>query len=233
MVKTSHYEIFEYWKDKWITPTGEISNIPTSEKSIPVITDWGEPCCWCCKKPIIHPSEIDYQSNSDYKKIWGNDKIKQKLQRSHIVPDALGGVDEPSNLFLLCSRCHELSPDTTNYKSFIRYIYATQRESFYGVNLNELSKCIQTSISSRFPMIDCEKVVEQLNRIIYDDGFEKLSKGFMEYAFNHSTIHRSDGGPVTAMSTATEVLMDYLLSEYLNKLGIKARANERKLKEAL
>lgn len=35
----------------------------------------------------------------------------RKLQRCHIIPDSLGGMDEPSNLVLLCSECHQEAPN--------------------------------------------------------------------------------------------------------------------------
>lgn len=36
---------------------------------------------------------------------------KRKLYRCHIIPDSLGGKDEPSNLVLLCADCHEEAPN--------------------------------------------------------------------------------------------------------------------------
>jgi len=36
------------------------------------------------------------------------------LERCHIVPEALGGKDEPSNLVLLCHRCHLDNPNITD-----------------------------------------------------------------------------------------------------------------------
>lgn len=39
---------------------------------------------------------------------------ERHLQRCHIVPDSLGGKDEPSNLVLLCKRCHADGPNVTD-----------------------------------------------------------------------------------------------------------------------
>ncbi|WP_408639329.1 HNH endonuclease [Nocardia yamanashiensis] len=39
---------------------------------------------------------------------------KAKLERCHIVPDALGGAATPDNLVLLCSRCHREAPNHEN-----------------------------------------------------------------------------------------------------------------------
>ena len=36
------------------------------------------------------------------------------LQRCHIVPDSLGGVSDPSNLVLLCARCHREAPNVAD-----------------------------------------------------------------------------------------------------------------------
>ena len=36
---------------------------------------------------------------------------KSNLERCHIVPESLGGKDEPSNLVLLCHRCHLDNPN--------------------------------------------------------------------------------------------------------------------------
>ncbi len=36
---------------------------------------------------------------------------KSKLHRCHIIPDSLGGEDTPSNLVLLCRRCHIEAPN--------------------------------------------------------------------------------------------------------------------------
>lgn len=39
---------------------------------------------------------------------------ERNLERCHIVPDSLGGKDEPSNLVLLCKRCHADGPNVAD-----------------------------------------------------------------------------------------------------------------------
>lgn len=41
---------------------------------------------------------------------------ERKLQRCHIIPDSLGGKDEPSNLVLLCDQCHKEAPNVQDSK---------------------------------------------------------------------------------------------------------------------
>ena len=127
---TSHYSIAEYWRDKWITEDGRV--ISDAEYSgvmankIAVFYDMGEPECWMCGK-IISPSSIAHYDEKleamDVKGIWSSKGVTSVLQRCHIVPRSLGGSDEPDNLFLLCKRCHLLTPDYTNPSYFIRYVY--------------------------------------------------------------------------------------------------------------
>lgn len=48
---TRHSEIFDYWKDKEITPEGNVVlSSENVENAIPVIYDWGEPMCCACGK---------------------------------------------------------------------------------------------------------------------------------------------------------------------------------------
>ncbi|MEK2144959.1 HNH endonuclease [Vibrio parahaemolyticus] len=39
---------------------------------------------------------------------------KRKLQRCHIIPRALGGSEQPSNLVLLCGQCHSEAPNVND-----------------------------------------------------------------------------------------------------------------------
>lgn len=39
---------------------------------------------------------------------------QRNLERCHIVPHTLGGTDEPSNIVLLCKRCHREGPNVTD-----------------------------------------------------------------------------------------------------------------------
>jgi len=43
------------------------------------------------------------------------------LQRCHVVPAALGGADEPANLFLMCRECHDRAPNTASREYFLRW----------------------------------------------------------------------------------------------------------------
>lgn len=56
---------------------------------------------------------------------------KKKLQRCHIIPDSLGGKDEPSNIVLLCKRCHADGPNVLDSEIMWDWIKA-YNVNFYG-----------------------------------------------------------------------------------------------------
>ncbi len=50
---------------------------------------------------------------------------KSKLDRCHIVPDSLGGSADPSNLVLLCRRCHREAPNIADSRFMWIWLRAT------------------------------------------------------------------------------------------------------------
>ena len=123
------YEIFDYWKDKCITEHGEVKidygydgcdrEYLNSVDSIEVVTDWGEPSCFCCGKWC----DVVIDDKEDLKSLWNSRDVTGKLQKAHIIPDALGGESTADNMFCLCSECHRESPDTIYSQEFFRWIY--------------------------------------------------------------------------------------------------------------
>ena len=55
---------------------------------------------------------------------------KRRLQRCHIIPDSLGGKDEPSNMVLLCETCHSEGPNVDDPEVMWDWISA-YRVPFY------------------------------------------------------------------------------------------------------
>ena len=62
---------------------------------------------------------------------------ERKLQRCHIIPDSLGGKDEPSNFVLLCAECHQEAPNVEDKQFMWDWI-----KSFYSpfYNIKEFIK---------------------------------------------------------------------------------------------
>lgn len=156
----SHYNVFNYWRNKCITSNGEVKieyGYPGStltkddlSDSVEVVVDWGEPMCWCCGNRVVNNyDELDskiYQSDENLKdkdddflkKLWNHKDVTSVLQRAHIIPNALKGSSNPENIFLICSTCHLESPDSSDPKFFLRYIY-DERKNGFNRRCNELS----------------------------------------------------------------------------------------------
>lgn len=175
MPNTSHYKIFDYWKDKIILPSGEIKLFderdPSSDFEL-VVNDWGEPCCWACGRPAIKDEELlrffnehpDSSGSEFFKKLYDLKSLKSKLNRCHIRPNALGGADSPENLFLMCEECHHLSPDTTNVAAFFRWVYDRKQKYVLGtLNPRETFRLIDEELSRRGlpPLMKCIEVAKQ------------------------------------------------------------------------
>lgn len=61
----------------------------------------------------IDECELNVDQSDAHDHCWGcGDNCK--LQHCHIIPHALGGPYEPSNIVLLCNQCHKENPNTTN-----------------------------------------------------------------------------------------------------------------------
>lgn len=102
-IKTKISEIADYW----------ISVIPYDELDLNF--DWSD-ChfvCWNC-------------GEDKSKKDVNGKKSQPKLERCHIVPNALGGKDEPSNYVLLCADCHRESPDHIDPKYMWEWILSNK-----------------------------------------------------------------------------------------------------------
>jgi len=103
-------QIFEYWKER----LGKLG----------FFVDWGEPGCWACGFHYGDKYDIRKSNESWTKTLARWNKIP--LQRCHIIPRSLGGVDRVSNLFLMCRECHDLAPNTASRKTFLNWARSQQ-----------------------------------------------------------------------------------------------------------
>lgn len=150
--KTTHYEVFDYWKDKSIDKYGNcyIGDNVDFHNTIPIVNDWGEPECYACGHSAIDYSHME--DNERYNQALGEDDglkyiysrkdVKHNLQLAHIRPKALQGEDIPSNFVLLCPRCHRDAPDILNRKLFLSWIYGRRKEGTIYVRCREKAKII-------------------------------------------------------------------------------------------
>lgn len=170
-IRTTRYEIFEYWKDKYITPNFEIVEEKYQPDGIPVTRfDEAEPSCWVCG--IFRPTPIE--GTEDLKKIWNYKN--QGLDKCHIVSKQFEGKDEPENLFLLCPRCHNLSPDTKNEKHFFMWVYKERTEGPTWMKniINEMRRCSKDITGYEFeeiPIFNNNKSLFDMKEVLKNCAF--------------------------------------------------------------
>jgi hypothetical protein len=104
-IKTTINQIAQYWMEN-----NEISELELN-------FDWSDANthCWNCGENKM------------------SSKNKIRLERCHIIPNALGGEDTPSNYVLLCKICHSNAPNNKNPKYMWDWIKSNKTDlSFYG-----------------------------------------------------------------------------------------------------
>lgn len=221
MPNTSHYRIFDYWKDKLILSSGELKTTRECKPSLDeecVVEDWGEPCCWACGEPAINDRELerffdahtDTEEHDFYKKLYALKSVRHNLNRCHIHPNALGGADSPENLFLMCEECHALSPDTTNRSAFFRWVYDRRKQYVHGrICPSEMLKRIDAELSRRGlpPLVKCLEMAKSPYKITDIDEFMRDRVGF------HCSSVTESSMIVGATDWILHDLIQHLLSE--------------------
>src|SRR5699024_4292664 len=76
----------------------------------------------------VDECELSVDAAEAHERCW-RCGYKRGLERCHIVPSSLGGSDEPSNLVLLCKRCHLENPNVSDPEIMWDWIRA------YGTSL--------------------------------------------------------------------------------------------------
>lgn len=179
----SHSKIFGYWKDKSISASGRVyKTSAASTNAIDVVVDWHEPECWACREFIDKIYDLKTYDQMTDAQIWNSSVVRNKLNRCHIVPHALGGSDtDPSNYFLLCKKCHEESPDTSDRKIFLRWVYKKRSNAnMLGRDLTALVNNILTECDeqNKDPFsFDIEKSVKVISQ------GQKISDSTLVYSF--------------------------------------------------
>ncbi len=111
---------------------------------------------------------------------------KSNLQRCHIIPYSLGGLDQPDNIVLLCTRCHAENPnlrDKTIMWDWIKAYKVQFYDTFWlNLGLKEYEFIYQTNFLSDMNLIlDVEEKNEDLEAIS-----NEIKLTIREYATNAS-----------------------------------------------
>lgn len=215
-----HYSIAEYWKDKCITKDGNVFTYDEikangAEEYEFVICDLGEPKCWACGKPTYAWEEKCYPQwleNGDYRSIWNSKKVRSHLNRCHIIPESLGGNADLSNVFLMCPKCHEASPDTRNKGTFFRWVYRKRKRSCGGMpNADVIFNAVDEELKGR-GLPGFRGILEEIEASGACHEFENaINEGGIRKEFEEGLAFH---GGYSAESSLYGVLADWLEKEY-------------------
>lgn len=73
--------------------------------TIPEIVDY-----WFSR---VYEGDLSVDASEAHERCW-RCGYQTKLERCHIIPHSRGGADEPSNLVLLCKKCHLENPNVSD-----------------------------------------------------------------------------------------------------------------------
>ena len=109
---------------------------------------------------------------------------EENLQRCHIIPDPLGGRDEPANIVLLCERCHIHGPNVTDPEIMWDWIKA------YSVPFYNTFWCLLGAKEYRFIYKksfaqEIWDILEAVN-MQYDEQVERIIKSIYQRFLSHA-----------------------------------------------
>ena len=168
--------VFDYWKDKAITKDGNVISEEEADyvTDIEAIIDWEEKRCMACGK---------YCGDGGY-------TDTKHIERCHIVPKALGGTFEPSNIVLLCKDCHKNSPDCIYPKYMLKWIYFKRTREYAGSVPFYIRKKI-IDIANTYPyahLVEEEKLKKMKEIFMYHSYF--ISPGTIDAWFEEAIEKR-------------------------------------------
>lgn len=216
MPSTSHYKIFDYWKDKCIDEQGNvyIEREEVFRFTQTVVYDWGEPNCWACGRIIPVENEPKYQEwieAEDLKSIWNCRTLRRCTERAHIIPRSLGGKDEPENLFLLCPKCHKESPDTSMPSMFLAWVYQRRRRKHPALEVwEEASKILREKYGIYVPYVKWDVAKKNTT---YHPGSDMHQT--MVYAIVADAIRNK-----STLNEANEMLFIEMINQKIRELDV-------------
>lgn len=157
------------------------------------VSDLGDEICWRCTDDLS--------------------KRTRKLHRCHIVPLSLGGSNEADNYALLCARCHDEMPDTSNRDYFFSWLKEDEDcTALYGTFRQH------QGIKKAFNKID----IKELELLVNDYGMKNTSNLIRDIIKNNVSNHLSGNyGNIRKQSN-----YEFIVYELFNK--IKNRAGKKK-----
>jgi len=118
---------------------------------------------------------------------------EKNLERCHIIPDSLGGLDSPNNLVLLCKRCHAENPNVSDPEIMWDWIKAYKvpyYEEFWKIRGMQEYKFIykKSIVQELLDLGFTKKEIEYEAKEIYEELLNETSYHFGQPYLNSVTM---------------------------------------------
>ncbi len=127
---------------------------------------------------------------------------EKNLERFHIIPDSLGGKDEPANIVLLCKRCHIDGPNINDSDVMWDWIRA-YNVPFYETFWNVLGMKEYEFVYKRSFKEEAMDIFHSAGIVPGKEEYEKVA-AFIKESLSETSIHF--GHPYLNVSTLAGVL---------------------------
>lgn len=161
------------------------------------VCDIGEPSCFAClwydERWELLPNDTD----SHLRKIWQGAK---GLERCHLVPRALGGSLEVSNMVLLCEECHLAAPDFAAPGYMLKWM--RDREGYLSRVFREMEAATRGAFATfglEWP--STREDVDAYLATLHDPGFKRF--------FMDNTVAHPGTSPADRASTQVAAYCEY------------------------
>lgn len=154
--------------------------------------------CWACEK-TIRSGRSNYRTNG------------LGLHRCHVIPDCLGGSNDPSNIILMCAECHRDNPDSSDESLFWWWFKGV--ESDYLKKANSLVKVLPSSMTDE----DADEILKEFKSHLAKADAVPVS-GRLGWGFVTASISRIVSSlevqPSSSASASSQDVASSLLSEF-------------------
>lgn len=195
-IKTKRHDIARYWINKAIDEkTFKVIEYTGKLNQMEIMVDEYEPCCWACKCYDWEP-EDKYKT---FEQLWDWEPTSYYLEKCHILPKMLGGTDDPSNLFLLCKKCHYESPDTINPDNFFAWVvYKRTYETYGKTHVDNLIK------AAKMKSYDYYELKSKLPKFFIHQ------KEFKDKVVKRCGLHFNDISEMSICMSIIDEMLDYI-----------------------
>jgi len=118
---------------------------------------------------------------------------EKNLERCHIIPHSLGGIDSPKNLVLLCKRCHAECPNVKDEEiiwDWLKAYKSTFYETFwFNRGMLEYEFIYKKKFTQEIIDLGMDHdMLEKQYKEIFENLFKKVSTHFAQPYMNSATI---------------------------------------------